>query len=101
MRRALIVIDVQNHYINDGTKDLPEKIAQFIESKSFDFVLFTRFVNNDNSSLSRYLNWKKMQSSPDIDLHKAIVKYVKPKYVFEKSTYSRGRGVFTLPSPMI
>jgi len=88
MDKTLVVIDVQNYYINEGTADLPHKIAQHIEQTEYDHVLFTKFVNDDNSSLSKYLDWHKMQSSPDIDIHESLSSLAKPENTFEKNTYS-------------
>ncbi len=87
-KNALIVIDVQNYYVNAHTKDLPEKIAQFIDSNKFDFVLFTKFINKKNSQFFKKLYWKKCTQSPDIDIHQELSRFVNKDNVFEKSTYS-------------
>lgn len=85
---ALIVIDVQNYFVNDNTRILPQKIAKFIENNKFDFVLFTKFINKEDSNFFKKLNWKKCTDSPDTDIHSALVKFVDKNNVFEKSTYS-------------
>lgn len=87
-KNALIVIDVQNYFVNDNTKILPQKIAKFIKNNKFDFVLFTKFVNKEGSNFFKKLNWKKCTGSPDTDIHSALVKFVNKNNVFEKSTYS-------------
>ncbi|MEK6950113.1 MAG: isochorismatase family cysteine hydrolase [Nanoarchaeota archaeon] len=87
-KNALMVIDVQNYFVNDNTQILPKKIAEFIENNKFDFVLFTKFVNKKDSNFFGILNWKKCISSPDTDIHSALVKFVDKNNVFEKSTYS-------------
>ena len=88
MANALIVIDVQNYFVNDNTKSLPVKIAKFIENNKFDFVLFTKFVNKEGSNFFKKLNWKKCTGSPDTDIHSALTNCVDKNNVFEKSTYS-------------
>ena len=87
-KSVLIVIDVQNYYINKHTDELPQKIADFIEKNKFDFILFTQFVNNKDTNLVKIFNWYKMMSPPDIDIHKILEKYVNKNNVFKKSTYS-------------
>jgi len=87
-KSALIVVDVQNFYMNEHTKNLPEKISKFIEDNTFDFVLFTKFINNEQSSLSRHLNWNQCSSPPDTDIVKSLSKFAKRNNTFEKNTYS-------------
>jgi nicotinamidase-related amidase len=87
-KSALVIIDVQNYYMNGHTKDLPQKIAEFILGNNFDFIIFTKFVNNKNSSLSKLLNWKDCSASPEIDIAKDLLQFVQKDNIFEKSTYS-------------
>ncbi|MBI2051677.1 cysteine hydrolase [Candidatus Roizmanbacteria bacterium] len=87
-KTALIVIDVQNYFINEHTKNIPEKIAQFIGKNKFDFVLFTKFVNHEGSNYFKLLNWKKCLGSPDTDIHPALEKFVNESNLFEKTSYS-------------
>ncbi|MBI4440325.1 cysteine hydrolase [Candidatus Woesearchaeota archaeon] len=87
-KNALIVIDVQNYFVNDNTKILPQKIAEFIDGSDFDFVLFAKFVNKEDSNLFKILDWRECTSSPYIDIHPTLSKFVNKNNVFEKSTYS-------------
>ncbi len=88
MKSALVVIDVQNYFVNDETKDLPAKIAEFIETGKFDYVLFTQFVNNENSNFVKLLDWRKCFSSPDIDIHRTLAKFSNTENTFKKTAYS-------------
>lgn len=94
MKTALVVIDVQNYFVNEKTKDLPQKIASFIQNSKFDFILFTRFVNKENSNYFKLLNWQKMLTSPDTDIHSSLLKFIKKNNAFEKTSYSifKARG---------
>jgi len=56
MKNSLIVIDVQNYFVNEHTKSIPEKIAQFIDKNKFNFVLFTKFINREGSNYFKLLN---------------------------------------------
>jgi nicotinamidase-related amidase len=88
MKTTLVVIDVQNYFVNDKTNELPAKIADFIENNKFDYILFTQFVNNENSNFVKLLNWRKCFSSPDIDIHPTLTKFITPENTFRKTAYS-------------
>jgi len=88
MEKALVVIDVQNYFVNDKTKDLPNKIAAFIQKNKFDHVIFTQFVNNEKSNFVKLLGWRKSFSPPDTDIHPALSKFANPSNTFKKSAYS-------------
>lgn len=90
MKTALIVIDVQNYFINKHTMHIPQKISDYISKheKDFDFVLFTKFVNKIDSNYVKLLNWKKCFSSPDTDISEELSKFIDEKNVFVKTAYS-------------
>jgi nicotinamidase-related amidase len=87
-KKALIVIDVQNYFVNERTKGIPKKIAHFIRNNKFDFVLFTKFVNNKNSSFFKLLNWRKCLNPPDTNIHPVLSRFIKKDTLFEKASYS-------------
>lgn len=88
MSNALVVVDVQNYFVNEKTKDIPGKTAQYIRENKFDFVLFTKFVNKEGSNWFKLLGWKKMAGSPDTDIHSVLKEFVNEDNVFEKTSYS-------------
>jgi len=88
MKTALVVIDVQNYFVNSKTKELPKKIANHIQKSNYDFVLFTQFINKKDSNFFKLLNWRKCTSSPEIDIHPTLIKFTNSKNTFKKSTYS-------------
>lgn len=47
MKNAIVVIDVQEYFLNEVTNNVPTKIARFLEKNGnkFDFVLFFKFIN--------------------------------------------------------
>lgn len=53
MRTALVIIDMQNCFINQHTKHLITKIENFIRENSFDLIICTEFINNKNTALYR------------------------------------------------
>ncbi len=60
MKNALVVVDVQTAFMNEHTDHLPKKISAFIQKHHFDFILFVKFVNDENSNWVKLLNWRKM-----------------------------------------
>ena len=88
MKNALLLVDVQNFFINKFTKDVPKKITDFLSNHKFDFILFFRFINSENSNFVKYLKWKKMFESPDIDIVPELKKFVTKDNVFTKLTFS-------------
>jgi nicotinamidase-related amidase len=88
MKSALVVIDMQNGFLKPEMKSLPSRIAKNIEKSSYDFVTFTKFVNNTKTNFVQKLDWNKAFGSPETDIVPALQKYVKKNNVFEKDTYS-------------
>lgn len=88
MKNALVVIDVQNYFVNEKTQNLPRRIRDYINKNNFDFIIFSKEVNNKDSNFVKLLNWRKMFSSPDTDIHPTLLKFANSANTFEKSTYS-------------
>ena len=68
MADALLVVDVQNGFINEFTRHIPERIVALIERGEHDPVLFTRFVNIEGSPFRRFLRWEESAQPPDTEL---------------------------------
>lgn len=88
MKKAIVIIDVQNIFINDKTKHIPKKIANHLENNDYDFIIFTRFINNKESQIYKKLKWNICFDSPDIDIHPDLRKYSNSCNTFDKITYS-------------
>lgn len=88
MEKALIVIDVQNYFVNEYTAELPLKIYHHLKKHSWPHLLFTKMVNRPDSLFVKRLGWKKCFGPPDTDIHKILLPFAKQKTVFEKKTYS-------------
>ena len=90
MTKALLVIDVQNYFINKHTKHLPKIISAFIKrnKNNFDYILFTKFINNRKSNFVKILKWNKCFKSPEIDIHKDILEFTNKNNVFVKAMFS-------------
>ena len=90
MKTALVVVDVQNYFANKHTTKIAKKISDFISEhrQDFDFILFTKFVNKDDSNYVKLLNWEKCFSSPDTDIPSEFSEFVDEDNVFIKTAYS-------------
>ena len=49
MKNLLLVIDVQKAFINENTIQVVERIRDLINNNEYDNVIFTRFINYNDS----------------------------------------------------
>ena len=54
----LVVVDLQRSFINENTEFIIDKIKKLVNSNEFDKVIFTKFVNNEDSIYVSKLNYK-------------------------------------------
>jgi nicotinamidase-related amidase len=73
-KKALVVIDIQNYFIDECTKPLLNKITKLIESSNF--VLFSKFMNNSDSNFYKSLKWEKCETSSGIDIQLSLSKKI-------------------------
>lgn len=88
MKKAIVIIDVQNIFINNKTKDIPKKIVNHLINNKYDQILFTRFINDKKSQIYKKLKWNECFNSPDIDIHSSLKEYVNQNNTFDKNVYS-------------
>ena len=83
-KKYLLIIDVQQGFINEHTKHLPSMIEEI--QKYYDFVFISKFYNAKNSFFHKLINWDKMEiGTKDFDL--AFIPQKKAK-IINKSIYS-------------
>ncbi len=87
-RTALIILDLQNCFITDKTKSLPQKIKEHIELQKYNFIIFSKFINTENSNFIKKLNWRKCQIAPEVDIVSELSNIALKNHIFEKHTYS-------------
>ena len=80
----LLVIDLQNEFINENTLSAEEEIKKLVNSDKYDRVLFTRFINDENNPTFKKLNYKGCIN----DQSKEICIDTNENKVFDKRTYS-------------
>jgi nicotinamidase-related amidase len=87
--RLLLVVDVQNGFVNDNTRHVVRPIANLVkkwQTEKLGPVVFSRFINLAGSPWERLRDWHELKNEPDTSLHEAMPQY--DAYVFKKSTYS-------------
>lgn len=89
-KSALVVIDIENWSINENTKEIPSKLANFIDKNKhkFDFVLFTSARNTKGFNLYKRLGVKEGMSGKQIEMRKEIKRFLTKDNLFKKTTYS-------------
>ncbi|MDD5865366.1 MAG: cysteine hydrolase [bacterium] len=83
-KKLLLIIDLQESFINESTKFLPQKIEKLLISNKFDYIVFTKFINDDKSDFYRILNYKGCMTEKD----RNIVIDTKDYRVIEKRVYT-------------
>lgn len=83
---ALLVIDVQNGFINPNSSHIPDRIEELINEVSYEHRIFTRFVNYPGSQYELLLRWKGLQSEPETAIVDQLRQY--PTVTIEKQYYT-------------
>lgn len=84
MSKLLLVIDVQNDFINNNTLKVLDNIKNLIDSKMYYIVAFTRFINDEDSIWYKKLNYKGCIT----EQQQEIVIDTKNYKVFDKRIYT-------------
>lgn len=81
----LIIVDVQNGFINDNTREVLDVVNKAKEKLKYDVCVLTKFFNSEETSFSQILNWRRFQT--DEEQAFAIVNGEEDIVIY-KSTYS-------------
>ena len=65
MNNLLLVIDLQENFINDNSKNVPNSIKKLIDGNIANHVVFTKFINDDISNFYKILNYKGCMNEED------------------------------------
>lgn len=69
MRTALVVIDMQNGFVNEHTAHVVPHVTELVRCSAENVdVVFTRFVNRAGSAFERLLGWNGLQTAPATDI---------------------------------
>lgn len=95
MAMPLLVVDVQQGFINQFTRHIPERIARLIDRSEYDPVLFTCFINAPNSPYHRFLDWHDCEREPETSLAPPLERFMAKDRVFSK------HGLTGLPDELV
>jgi nicotinamidase-related amidase len=84
MTEPLLVVDVQQGFINEFTEHIPARIARLLELGDYDPVLFTVFVNTDDSPYRRLLDWHASAEPPETEIADELRAATRHGGVYEK-----------------
>ena len=84
MKKLLLVIDVQNDFINENTINTLNKIKDLVKSNEYDMIAFTRFINDKESVWYKKLNYNGCMTEEQ----QKIVIETNDNKVFDKRTYT-------------
>jgi nicotinamidase-related amidase len=87
---ALIVVDVQNGFVNRHSEHAVPAIAGLIADWTALGlpVAFTRYLNTPGSAYEKYFDWTRLTSSPETDLSPLIANQVGEHPVVDKYGYT-------------
>ncbi len=80
----LLVVDLQNQFINENTKASIKDIENLINTNKYSKIVFTKFVNSTTNPTYIKLNWKGCMDEESIK----ICIDTKENKVISKGTYS-------------
>jgi nicotinamidase-related amidase len=89
MKELLLVVDVQNGFINRHSEHVVEPIARLVkdwQATQRGPVIYSRFINLDNSPWEKLMSWDKLKREPGTALHPGLP--TEGTDIFKKGTYS-------------
>ncbi len=85
MGKVLLIVDMQNGFITKKPySNLVIKINSLIKKNSYDYYIFTKFINKKNSFYVKKLNWTNLLSE---ESQKICVSIPNNNFIFEKNSY--------------
>lgn len=85
MSKVLLIVDMQKGFINKNEySNLINKINNLIKRNTYNYYIFTKFINKNNSFYVKKLNWKNLISE---ESQKICVTIPKNSLIFEKFGY--------------
>lgn len=90
MNKALIVIDVQNYFLNSATKPIVKKIQQYLknQSKQYAAIYFTVFKNNSQAPLWKISGWQGCTAAPETAICHELAEFTNKNNLIYKNILS-------------
>lgn len=84
MPKALLIVDVQNGFVNEKTKHIPALVEKL--QYNYDLVIATRFINMPDSPFRKLIKWQHL--SPDTDEIELAFKPKEGAVIIDKYIYT-------------
>lgn len=84
--KCLLVIDVQNGFVSERTEHIISVLNEKINEFNGELIIATKFINLPGSAYQSLLNWKRLTTTPEIELLDFVEK--KCTYIIEKNVYT-------------
>ena len=84
MPKALLIVDVQNGFVNEKTKHIPALVEKL--QYNYDLVIATRFINMPDSPFRKLIKWQ--HHSPDTDEIELAFKPKEGAVIIDKYIYT-------------
>lgn len=89
-KHALIIIDVQSLFVKNTGQETINHIHRLIDSKTYDLIISTIFVNSLGSKYEKALNYSGGTNVKDQILDQKVLSA--SDYIFEKEAYAPGNS---------
>lgn len=85
---ALLIVDVQNYFINERSETTIPKIKKYIQKNPSLKTAFTYFINKKKSPFYTQLKRKKCMQKPHTTIANSLQEYSNSENTFSKTSYS-------------
>jgi len=91
---ALIVVDVQNGFVRDQSRHVIPAVVHLVQQwkNVGGDVVFTRYLNYENSPYERLIGWKRMRDAPETELIAELAPHIPGSIILDKTIYSLFTG---------
>ena len=86
MNSCLLVVDVQNGFISRKTDRVVLRIKSLLEEVVFGHVVFTKFINSQNSPYVRLLGWNRVFVGEETEISSLLQPFA--ENIYNKNTYT-------------
>ena len=83
---CLLVVDVQNGFIGQRTRHVVPRIESLLKESLFEHVIFTKFINSQDSACVSLLGWNSMFAGEETEISSLLQSFAKE--IYSKSTYT-------------
>ena len=84
---ALVIVDVQKGFINEHTKDIPNKILEHLKTYYYEYIVGTRYINDKDTpcyAMGGFFGC--MQGTAETEIPEELARHV--EHVFDKRQFS-------------